>query len=267
MMIKVFARLCGCNPQTLRYYDHVNLLKPVKVDDRSGYRHYDEEQALDFVKIRDLQAAGFTIEEIRQLLGKDGAAVCAAFDAKIAEQEKRLEETKRIRDAYQADITMIRQRINRVKELIIRIMEQYDAEKEFGIDGEQYGEIMDMVTGSIDQVLPEAGMEFDPECLAEAEAQPEEDGCPDDPEYGTVYGKHGWKYAKEFLGEISIPEEGGDYRLEFSLEESKSALSIPFMNTIMSFLLLKNPGRRITLSCNVKKSRDGKNHFRLLKRR
>lgn len=32
MTIKEFARLCGCNPQTLRYYDHVDLLKPVKVD-------------------------------------------------------------------------------------------------------------------------------------------------------------------------------------------------------------------------------------------
>ncbi|MBR6413089.1 MAG: MerR family DNA-binding transcriptional regulator [Oscillospiraceae bacterium] len=31
MTIKEFTRLCGCNPQTLRYYDHVNLLKPVKV--------------------------------------------------------------------------------------------------------------------------------------------------------------------------------------------------------------------------------------------
>lgn len=32
MTIKEFSRLCGCNPQTLRYYDHVDLLKPVKVD-------------------------------------------------------------------------------------------------------------------------------------------------------------------------------------------------------------------------------------------
>ena len=31
-----FARLCGCNPQTLRYYDRVELLKPVKVDEWSG---------------------------------------------------------------------------------------------------------------------------------------------------------------------------------------------------------------------------------------
>ena len=61
MTIKEFARLCGCNPQTLRYYDHVNLLKPVKVDQWSGYRFYEEEQALAFVKIKNLQKAGFTI--------------------------------------------------------------------------------------------------------------------------------------------------------------------------------------------------------------
>ena len=41
MTIKEFARLCGCNPQTLRYYDHVDLLKPVKVDQWSGYRYYE----------------------------------------------------------------------------------------------------------------------------------------------------------------------------------------------------------------------------------
>ncbi|MDD5980551.1 MAG: MerR family transcriptional regulator, partial [Clostridium sp.] len=68
MTIKEFARLCGCNPQTLRYYDRVELLKPVKVDEWSGYRFYDEEQALTFIKIKNLQIAGFTIDEIKGLL-------------------------------------------------------------------------------------------------------------------------------------------------------------------------------------------------------
>ena len=71
MTIKEFARLCGCNPQTLRYYDHVDLLKPVKVDPWTGYRYYDEEHALAFVKIKNLQKAGFTIDEIKELLDKD----------------------------------------------------------------------------------------------------------------------------------------------------------------------------------------------------
>lgn len=105
MTIKEFARLCGCNPQTLRYYDHVNLLKPVKVDQWSGYRFYEEEQALAFVKIKNLQKAGFTIEEIKELLDKDNHVIYKAFDAKIAEEEKRLQEIKAIQKSYQTEMT------------------------------------------------------------------------------------------------------------------------------------------------------------------
>ena len=75
MTIKEFSRLCGCNPQTLRYYDHVDLLKPVKVDSWTGYRYYDEDQALQYVKIKNLQMAGFSIDEIRGLLDADNDTI------------------------------------------------------------------------------------------------------------------------------------------------------------------------------------------------
>lgn len=67
MTIKEFAKLCGCNPQTLRYYDRVGLLKPVRVDRYSGYRFYDEEQAVTFVKIKNLQSALFTKEQLEAI--------------------------------------------------------------------------------------------------------------------------------------------------------------------------------------------------------
>ena len=82
MTIKEFAKLCGCNPQTLRYYDRVGLLKPVRVDRYSGYRFYDEEQAVTFVKIKNLQSALFTIDEIKPLLDADSATVYKSFDEK-----------------------------------------------------------------------------------------------------------------------------------------------------------------------------------------
>ena len=75
MTIKEFSRLCGCNPQTLRYYDHVDLLKPVKVDSWTGYRYYDEDQALQYVKIKNLQMTGFSIDEIRGLLDADNDTI------------------------------------------------------------------------------------------------------------------------------------------------------------------------------------------------
>lgn len=70
MTIKEFAKLCGCNPQTLRHYDRVGLLKPVRVDRYSGYRFYEEEQAVTFVKIKNLQSALFTKEQLEAIRQK-----------------------------------------------------------------------------------------------------------------------------------------------------------------------------------------------------
>jgi DNA-binding transcriptional MerR regulator len=67
MTIKEFAKLCNCNPQTLRYYDKEDLLKPKTVDAWTGYRHYSKDQAFDFVKIKNLKEADFTIKEIKLL--------------------------------------------------------------------------------------------------------------------------------------------------------------------------------------------------------
>lgn len=67
MTIKEFARLCNCSTQTLRYYDRIGLLKPIKVDQWSRYRYYIEPQALDFIKTKNLQAADFSIQEIHSL--------------------------------------------------------------------------------------------------------------------------------------------------------------------------------------------------------
>ena len=51
MTIKEFANLCECNPQTLRYYDSIDLLKPVNVDLWTGYRNYDESQGETYVNL------------------------------------------------------------------------------------------------------------------------------------------------------------------------------------------------------------------------
>ena len=268
MTIRQFARLCGCNPQTLRYYDRVDLLKPVRVDEWTGYRYYNEEQALDYVTVRNLQTAGFSIEEIRELLGKDRSAVCEAFDAKIEEQERRLREMKEIRRSYQSEMTQVQEKISKVKSLISSLMKQYDAEQEFGISAETYDEIVGMVTGSIDGALPESVPETDLSAPAAAPAPRQEAPSPlDDPAYEVVYEKHGWKAAREFLDDISVLEDGGEYYLHFGLSEAKEGSGIAFMNTLLCLLLLRNPDRQKALSCNVEKSSDGRNHIRVLKRK
>jgi len=75
-MIKIgdFARLSQVSAVTLRYYDEMDLLKPVKVDPFSGYRFYSAEQLPRLNRILALKDLGFSLEQIRLLLA-DGLTV------------------------------------------------------------------------------------------------------------------------------------------------------------------------------------------------
>lgn len=263
MTIKEFARLCGCNPQTLRYYDQTNLLKPVKVDPWSGYRFYEKEQALAFVRIKNLQRAGFTIGEIKGLLGQDRDAIFEAFEAKIAEQEDRLRELRAIQRSYQSEMNQMKRKLQQVRERVTRAMEAYDPSEEFGIEESLYRDIVQKADGLFDRMLSSVD-ESDLERMLCGE-ESGKDGFLCDPGYALVFEEHGWRYAKEFLDGFS-GLESGEYALCFEVAGDK-ANHAAFANTVLGILLEKNPGKAMKLDCTVHFSRDGENHFRLLKRR
>ena len=271
MTIKEFARLCGCNPQTLRYYDHVNLLKPVKVDQWSGYRYYDEEQALAFVKIKNLQKAGFTIDEIKELLDKDNHVIYKAFDAKIAEEEKRLQEIKAIQKSYQTEMTDMKKKLETIRDMVKESMEAYDPSEEFGIDRDTYSHMIESVNGFFESMISrndDSDFEYSEYSESdESVEEPEYVNLLNNPDYEIVYEKHGWSFVKEFFSEFSALDEGQDYALEFLLSQSKGNHTA-FANTVLGMLLNcnpKNPDYKRSLSCNTSDSKDGHNHFWLLK--
>jgi DNA-binding transcriptional MerR regulator len=69
-MIRIgdFSKLSRVPVKTLRYYDEVNLLKPVHVDDFTGYRYYAYEQVMRLNRILALKDLGFSLEQIGGLL-------------------------------------------------------------------------------------------------------------------------------------------------------------------------------------------------------
>jgi len=69
-MIKIgdFARLSQVSVVALRYYDEMDLLKPVKVDTFTGYRFYSADQLPLLNRILALKDLGFSLEQIRILL-------------------------------------------------------------------------------------------------------------------------------------------------------------------------------------------------------
>jgi len=272
MTIKQFALLCGCNPQTLRYYDHVNLLKPVKVDQWSGYRYYDEEQALEYVKIKNLQAAGFAIDEIRKLLDKDNFAIYNALDAKITEQETRLQEIKTIRQSYLAEMSEIQRKIQETKESILKVMREYDSAEEFGLNQEQYADMLGNVHRFFDNIAETdpAGFDakFDWDEFHKNDEPKEEDEylkLLKNPEYKLVYEKHDWNFVKDFIDECCDLEDGAEYALLIRITKEKEITSMAFANTILGVMLARNPEKQKSLSCNVELSEDNHNHFWLLK--
>ena len=68
MLYKIgdFSKKCGVSVKTLRYYDEINLFKPVDIDLFTGYRYYSEEQFNDIDIILKLKDASFSLEEIKE---------------------------------------------------------------------------------------------------------------------------------------------------------------------------------------------------------
>lgn len=74
-MLKIgeFSKLSQTPVSTLRYYDEIGLLKPVQVDDFTGYRYYNAEQLPRLNRITALKDVGLRLAEIVQLTA-DGSS-------------------------------------------------------------------------------------------------------------------------------------------------------------------------------------------------
>jgi len=71
-MLKIgeFSKLVQVPVPTLRYYDHVGLLKPVEVDRFNGYRYYSASQLPRLHRILALKGLGFSLEQIGEVLAE-----------------------------------------------------------------------------------------------------------------------------------------------------------------------------------------------------
>lgn len=68
MKIGEFAKMCGTKISVLRHYDREKLLEPQYTDKFSGYRYYSSEQILTFYRINALKKAGFSLQEIKEII-------------------------------------------------------------------------------------------------------------------------------------------------------------------------------------------------------
>jgi MerR family mercuric resistance operon transcriptional regulator len=94
MTIGALARAAGVNVETVRYYERRGLLAaPARTE--SGYRQYDDEALWRLQFVARAKRLGFTLTEITELLGADGAARCVdgvldAARAKLVALDERM---------------------------------------------------------------------------------------------------------------------------------------------------------------------------------
>ena len=63
-----FSRACGLTVGALRHYDELGLLRPIRVDSRTGYRYYRAEQVMPARVIARLRSLDVQLDEIRSAL-------------------------------------------------------------------------------------------------------------------------------------------------------------------------------------------------------
>ena len=106
MTIGALAKAGGVGVETVRYYQRRGLIETPPRDGRGidgGIRRYDAEALRRLRFIRAAQGAGFTLEEIAELLaldaGEDRAAARALAERRIAALDEKIAELSAARDA------------------------------------------------------------------------------------------------------------------------------------------------------------------------
>lgn len=66
LSIGEFAKIRNTTTETLRHYDRIGLLKPIKVDPKTGYRYYSIVQDEHLGTIKELRQLGMSIDEIKK---------------------------------------------------------------------------------------------------------------------------------------------------------------------------------------------------------
>ncbi|MBC7870193.1 MAG: MerR family transcriptional regulator [Chitinophagaceae bacterium] len=96
-----FSRLAQVSKRLLRYYDEIDLLKPVHSDRLTGYRYYSAEQMPLLNRILALKDLGLSLDQIQRILRDNISTdeIQGMLLLKKAEIEQQLQgELKRIRN-------------------------------------------------------------------------------------------------------------------------------------------------------------------------
>lgn len=129
-----FSRLSFVTVKTLRYYDEIGLLKPVRVDRFTGYRYYSADQLPRLNYIIALKESGLKLEEIHTLVN-DGLSTeqmkqiftlkQAELRQRVSDEQRRLEQVENLliqleKEGKMSDYQVVMKKLEPVKIASVR---------------------------------------------------------------------------------------------------------------------------------------------------
>lgn len=105
-----FSRMGRIPAKTLRFYDEIDLLKPVRVDETNQYRYYSAEQLCDVLLISELKEYNFSLEEIKTLVHSHNPQLLEkALKSKLEEMDQQLDKLVQTRSTLKTKITQLKE--------------------------------------------------------------------------------------------------------------------------------------------------------------
>ncbi|MDE6473907.1 MAG: MerR family transcriptional regulator [Clostridia bacterium] len=106
------AKIVDMTTETLRHYDRIDLVKPSKIDEWTGYRYYSQQEIVRLNTIRALRCMDLTLSEIKDILAyNDFDKIIATLkqaeksaDEKIAELNYAKTKIQRARIFYESKL-------------------------------------------------------------------------------------------------------------------------------------------------------------------
>lgn len=107
LSIGKMAKMCNVSIQTLRYYDKVDLIKPIFRNESNNYRYYNISQVFRVNIIKYLQYSGLSIQDIKGVLALDNYDLMEFWKQQEKEIEKeivKLQQSKRLIEGQQEQL-------------------------------------------------------------------------------------------------------------------------------------------------------------------
>ena len=103
-----FSKIGRVSTKTLRYYDEIELLKPMYVDQDTLYRYYSYEQVLKLLFISELKEYDLKLEEIKVIMDKQDVDLLKKFlKNKISEIDNEVKNKLILKDCIEQKIKKI----------------------------------------------------------------------------------------------------------------------------------------------------------------